>query len=302
MHTPILYLGLVVLLELFACIHSFSIQSSIYNSNRQSITRLYVSTPEAENDTEETTYFSPNAALISNEFDENEEIDSEAQKQMEESMGINEYSFFDEATVFVRAGSGGQGASTYKKGPGGQNAQPDGGDGGKGGDVIVISDASLNTLAGLTRAWRPNSFGGGGAAKAATNAGMMMRPLSFRAEKGEDGKRGFKSGKFGKDVTIRVPPGTLVQEEIDEVEINPETGERKVISTQVVDIGTTGTEEWDNKLVVALGGEGGEGSGNQGYKKGRGVRRTRAPPVGGERKRLKLTLKIVADVGKFMMI
>ena len=51
-----------------------------------------------------------------------------------------------------------------------------------------------------------------------------------------------------------------------------------------------------NKLLVAKGGEGGEGSGLQGYKKGRGVRRTRAPPVGGERKRIKLTLKIVADV------
>lgn len=51
-----------------------------------------------------------------------------------------------------------------------------------------------------------------------------------------------------------------------------------------------------NQLLVARGGDGGEGSGMQGYKKGRGVRRTRASPVGGERKRIKLTLRIVADV------
>ena len=76
---------------------------------------------------------------------------------------------------------------------GGQNGQPDGGDGGKGGDVIIVADDSLNTLAGLTRAWRPNAFGGGGAA--AARDGYGFRPLSFRAENGHDGARQHKSGK-----------------------------------------------------------------------------------------------------------
>ena len=53
--------------------------------------------------------------------------------------------------------------------------------------------------------------------------------------------------------------------------------------------------ELNQRLVVAVGGEGGEGSGAVGNK-GRGVKRARTGPVGGERKRLKLTLKVVADV------
>jgi GTP-binding protein len=221
----------------------------------------------------------------------------------------NEYSFFDEAIIYVRAGSGGQGSSTYQKGPGGQNGLPDGGDGGKGGDVILLVDDSLNTLAGLTRAWRPNAFGGGGGARVMSSSssggggGGMVRPLSFRAENGEDGKRGFKNGRFGKDFVVRVPPGTVVQEEVvEEEEVmmmmnDDEMGEKQiVVKTNLVDLGILGKEEWERKLVVARGGSGGEGSGNQGYKKGRGVRRTRAPPEGGEKKRLRLTLKIVADV------
>jgi GTP-binding protein len=251
------------------------------------------SSSPSESSSQDDTFYSPNAELEIKS--ETAETDTLTPQEMEEAMGLNEYSFFDEAQIFVRAGSGGQGASTYKKGPGGQNAQPDGGDGGKGGEVSLLVDECLNTLAGLTQAWRPNSFGGGGGAKAASG-GLKMRPMSFRAENGHDGARKFKSGRFGKDVVIRVPPGTLVQEEVDVVEIDEETGEEKVIRIDLIDLGTVGKDDWNSEMVVSLGGEGGEGSGSQGYKKGRGVRRTRASPVGGERKRLKLTLKIVADV------
>lgn len=52
---------------------------------------------------------------------------------------------------------------------------------------------------------------------------------------------------------------------------------------------------FNQQLVVAMGGEGGEGSAAVGNK-GRGVKRARTGPVGGEKKRLKLTLKVVADV------
>lgn len=271
-------------------------------------------TAEASENEDIATYYSPNAALDPTKFrydledgsdDDNGQSLTSAEEGDESASAngnpeFNEYSFFDEATVFVRAGSGGQGASTYKKGVGGQNGQPDGGNGGRGGDVILEVDDSLNTLAGLTDAWRPNSFGGGGAAKTGGGGGsgsaQSFRPKSFRAENGQDGIRQFKTGRNGKDAVVRVPPGTVVQEEIDIIDEMKlaETGERVVLRTEKRDLGTVTVDE--PSLIVAVGGEGGEGSATTGKKAGRGVRRPRSPPVGGERRRLKLTLKIVADV------
>ena len=199
----------------------------------------------------------------------------------------NEYSFFDEATIYIRAGSGGQGSSTYKKGVNSQNGPPDGGNGGKGGNVILQVDESLNTLAGLARyAWRPNSFGGGGGAKRRGDSGgenASTRVLSFRAENGIDGARQNKQGRNGKDVVVRVPPGTVVQEEIQ-----GEEDEEPIF----LDVGTVTLT--NPTLIVAYGGTGGEGSAVE--KLQRGVRMKRNPPQGGQRKRLKLTLKVVADV------
>ena len=279
---------------------------------------------EQEEENEVITYFSPNVELKKNKYQYSDDNCDENRQQQEEIFGIsekasssiNEYSFFDEAIIYVRAGSGGQGASTYKKGVNKQDAQPDGGDGGKGGDIIVVCDHSLNTLAGLTNAWRPNSFGGGGAAASLSNTNQYLtRPMSFRAENGSDGARMFKNGRYAKDVIIRVPPGTVIQEEIDEYDIDPKTGEKVLLRTNLIDVGTVDANSSNNideiegeeyfsesigqqhpsSLIVAKGGMGGEGSGVVG-KGGRGVRRTRSSPIGGERKRLKLTLKIVADV------
>ena len=223
-----------------------------------------------------TTYYSPNIPLVDKVL--SEQSPDEYAASIESS--ANEYSFFDEATIYVRAGSGGQGASTFKKGVGGQDGPPDGGNGGRGGNVVLIVDESLNTLAGLTHAWRPNSFGGSGAASSNT---FRDQRKSFRAENGVDGGRQLKSGKFGKEVTIRVPPGTVVHELIEH-----EDG-----SEELTELGSLILDEQPS-LIVAYGGEGGEGSGIN--SKGRGVRRPRIPPQGGERKTLRLTLKIVADV------
>lgn len=79
---------------------------------------------------------------------------------------------------------------------------------------------------------------------------------------------------------------------------------RRVVRTELIDVGVLSllrpsdadTAANVDTLVVGKGGEGGEGSEVTGFKKGRGVNRPRVPPVGGERRRLKLTLKIVADV------
>lgn len=214
------------------------------------------------------------------------------------SSSTNEYSFFDEATIYIRAGSGGQGASTYKKGVNNQNGPADGGNGGRGGDVILQLDESLNTLAGLARyAWRPNSFGGGGGAKRRSGGssdsgasgggggegGTTTRVLSFRAENGIDGARQNKQGRNGKDIVVRVPPGTIVQEEV-------QTDDDE--EPEYINLGTI--THTNPTQIIATGGQGGEGSAANIAQ--RGVRRPRTPPQGGQRKRLKLTLKVVADV------
>mmetsp|Transcript_33268 Transcript_33268/g.67125 ORF Transcript_33268/g.67125 Transcript_33268/m.67125 type:complete len:599 (+) Transcript_33268:141-1937(+) len=285
----------------------------IDNNGRHNPNTINISFTNADTDSEaqdSATYYSPNAALDptkyrydledGSETDKDSTLDGASTAANANAPEFNEYSFFDEATIYVRAGSGGQGASTYKKGVGGQNGQPDGGNGGRGGDVILEVDDSLNTLAGLTDAWRPNAFGGGGAARTSVGGGggssQGFRPKSFRAENGQDGMRQFKTGRNGKDAVVTVPPGTVVQEEvdiIDEVQL-AETGERVVLRTETHDLSTVTIDK--PALVVAVGGEGGEGSATTGKKAGRGVRRPRSPPVGGERARLKLTLKIVADV------
>lgn len=244
----------------------------------------------------------------------------------DEKPNINsiEYSFYDEVTILVRAGSGGQGASTYKKGVGGQNGPPDGGNGGNGGNVVLVVDDSLNTLAGLSpSAYRANAFGGSGAAVAGSGNGLQYkrRCKSFHAEIGCDGGRQMKSGRYGKDALIRVPPGTVVHEilEADEDEDDDEEtlvelgtlllpeqggeittlnadspGDSDAVVTRRMRSSISSYIKPTTTLVVARGGEGGEGSGiNQ---KGRGLQRPRLSPQGGEKRKLRLTLKLVADV------
>lgn len=202
----------------------------------------------------------------------------------------NEYSFFDEAFIYVRGGSGGQGASTYKRKVGGtgQNGPPDGGNGGRGGNVVLRLDPSLNTLAGLNHAWRPNSFGG-------SRSPVSKHPKSFRAENGGDGGPQCRDGRCGMDKIIHVPPGTVVQEVIIGNDQDLDTSADGVNGDRrVVDLGTL-TISNREIMVVARGGIGGEGSGVQ-TPKAQSLRRTRIASTGGERKLLKLTLQIVADV------
>lgn len=257
-----------------------------------------------EDGVDDVTYYSPNVPLGESRWSSEESIiPTDENVVLGGGDSTNEYSFFDEAVITVRAGSGGQGSATFKKSKVGQDGLADGGNGGRGGNVWLVTDASLNTLAGLTNAWRPNSFGGAGAAAATT----VQPPKNFRAENGGDGGRMYNNGRFGGDVIIRVPPGTVVQEQI----FDKETGEL----LRTVDLGTLaagdGNEEQhhdgerfsysskslgssESRILVARGGDGGEGSAAAG--KHRGVRRPREGSRGGQRKILMLTLKIVADV------
>jgi GTP-binding protein len=233
-----------------------------------------------------------------------------------------DFSFFDEASIYVRAGSGGQGSATYKRAKKGADGIPDGGAGGTGGNIILQLDASLNTLAGLSkRALRPNAFGGGGGAASSKRLGhkfVQERLLSFRAPDGLPGGRMYDNGGCGEDCIVRVPPGTVVSYELLREEADTDAEATEVVATfekindtesavasdtqeeiapVEYDLQEVGTVTFDHpNLLVARGGNGGDGTGSvKGKKRAREGRR-RNGPVGGERFRLKLTLKIVADV------
>jgi hypothetical protein len=122
------------------CIHN-SIQNNNDNeAAAESRTNSYkLSSFEAST---ATTYYSPNVPLDEhnhNYYNPTNDGDSGDTTTIRDS--INEYSFFDEAIIHVRAGSGGQGASTYKKGSSSSSSQdgpPDGGNGGTGGTAQCL--------------------------------------------------------------------------------------------------------------------------------------------------------------------
>lgn len=92
----------------------------------------------------------------------------------------------DRATIFVRSGKGGDGCVSLRREKYLPKGGPDGGDGGKGGDVVLVVDPSLDTLLGLTCS--PHFF----------------------AAKGRPGKGKSMHGGDGDDTIVALPPGTLV--------------------------------------------------------------------------------------------
>lgn len=98
----------------------------------------------------------------------------------------NDNDCFDEAFIFVKGGSGGQGANTFKFGKGRQHHSPSGGSGGDGGSVILRADQNMNTL----RAFRHRR--------------------SFAASTGIAGDVDYANGAKGEDLFVHVPVGTLI--------------------------------------------------------------------------------------------
>ena len=97
-------------------------------------------------------------------------------------------------TVRVTAGTGGSGCTSFRREKFAPMGGPDGGDGGKGGDVLIRGDANLSTLLDFT--YRDH----------------------WEAERGEHGMGSNKTGKSGEDVILPVPPGTIIRDR--------DTGER----------------------------------------------------------------------------
>ena len=96
--------------------------------------------------------------------------------------------FIDKATIHVRAGSGGNGAVSFRREKYIAAGGPDGGDGGKGGDILFAADTNLSSLVDF------------------------RYKRKYAAENGENGGAKRCSGKSGKDLVIRVPRGTVVRE------------------------------------------------------------------------------------------
>src|SRR5687767_7829317 len=96
--------------------------------------------------------------------------------------------FIDRVRIHVKAGNGGSGISAFRREKFVPMGGPDGGDGGRGGDVIVRADSNLATLLDYT--YRD----------------------SWEAESGSHGSGSNRSGASGDDVVLPVPPGTIVRD------------------------------------------------------------------------------------------
>ncbi|RPJ25422.1 MAG: GTPase ObgE [Chloroflexi bacterium] len=161
--------------------------------------------------------------------------------------------FIDQVEIHVRSGKGGDGMMHFHREKFVPRGGPDGGDGGKGGDVIFEVKPTLNTLS------------------------AFHQRQKFKAEEGVKGGPSQMSGRNGKDLIIYVPPGTML--------FDADTGEL------IGDLTKPG-----EKLTVLKGGRGGRG--NQHFATSRNqVPRTAEKGEPAQERRLKLELKLIADIG-----
>lgn len=161
--------------------------------------------------------------------------------------------FVDEASIHVIAGKGGNGSASFRREKYIPFGGPDGGDGGDGGSVYLEGDSGLNTL-----------------------VDFRHRRI-YKAQNGVIGKGQQKYGKKGEDIYIRVPLGTMVVDELNEVVLGDVT-------------------EHGQHLLVARGGQG--GLGNVHFKSSTNqAPRKFTPGQPGEDIQLHLEMKVLADIG-----
>ncbi len=161
--------------------------------------------------------------------------------------------FIDEVRILVKAGDGGNGCLAFRREKYVPRGGPSGGDGGHGGDVIMVASEHENTL--LSFRFNPE----------------------HKAQRGRHGEGSERTGAAGASLEVRVPVGTVVYDDA--------TGERLYDFTRP-----------GERFVVARGGRGGRGN-------ARFATSTHQAPTEhepgrpGEEKRLRLELKLLADVG-----
>jgi GTP-binding protein len=161
--------------------------------------------------------------------------------------------FVDRVEIRVRAGDGGDGCMSFRREAHVPRGGPDGGDGGKGGDVIIRADENQGSL------------------------GNIVGHHFWNARRGGAGEGALCTGKSGDDITILVPPGTLVKD----------SGTGLLLK----DFQSHGEE-----LIAAHGGRGGRGNKRFATPTHRAPREfERGEP--GEQRNLVLELKLIADVG-----
>ena len=161
--------------------------------------------------------------------------------------------FVDRAQVEVAAGNGGNGIVSFRREKYVARGGPDGGDGGHGGSVILRAEAGVDSLAGLAHR------------------------KQWRAEHGRQGGPHNRQGRSARDLTLLVPPGTIVIDEASGLEIK--------------DLAQAG-----DQIVAAKGGRGGRGNVHFKSSVNRAPRESTAGEPG-ESRRLTLELKVIADVG-----
>lgn len=161
--------------------------------------------------------------------------------------------FVDEAWIDVAAGDGGSGCVSFRHEKYKEFGGPNGGDGGRGGHVFALADASLNTLVDFRFSRR------------------------HEAQRGQHGMGSDMFGAAGADITLKMPVGTIISD--------ADTSE---VLFELLEPG--------QRITIAKGGDG--GFGNLRFKSAiNRAPRQKTPGWPGEKRHLKLELKVLADVG-----
>jgi len=164
--------------------------------------------------------------------------------------------FVDEVDVSVKAGDGGNGCMAFRREKFVPRGGPSGGDGGKGGSVYLVATLHQNTL-----------------------VNYRFHP-EFNAQRGVHGMGSTCTGADGNDLTLEVPPGTVVYEAGAEGDM-----------ILLADLSKAG-----DRVLVARGGRGGRGNAAFATPTNRAPRH-HEPGEEGEARMLRLRLKLLADVG-----
>ena len=188
--------------------------------------------------------------------------------------------FVDRVRIVARAGNGGPGACSFLREKNMPDGGPDGGNGGRGGSVIIQVDPHVNNL--IKYRYSPHQF----------------------AKNGQNGGKKQMSGKSGADCIISVPPGTVVSripEEIiqaqaaEEGHIAPDNLTRVPEDPSVLEPVTDLVKPGD-KFVLCTGGRGGRGNMNFKSSTNQAPKRYENGEEG-ERGQFQLELKSIADAG-----